>query len=34
MKLWKQLNTQRYEDIDYFDTRKGFQAEVFAMRLY
>lgn len=34
MKLWKQLSAQRYEDIDYFDTRKGFQAEVFAMRLY
>ena len=33
MKLWKQLSSQKQENIDYFDTRKDFRADLFASRL-
>lgn len=34
MKLWKQPLIQSYEEIEYFDTRKEFEAEAFALRLH
>lgn len=33
MKLWKQFKLQKYEDIDYYDTRGNFPVEDFACRL-
>lgn len=33
MKLWKQFGIQKQVDIDYFDTRRDFQADDFAARL-